>query len=132
MNLRVNYFGQTEAVIWEETTNYDSLYNFKWQPNSYGIKFDQISTYGIKQLVNHIEGHENLTTKDQLFINLKAYCEKTSPMMNVFDLVPLTFILDFKSENIYEQFDTYRGVHKLIETHINMDIAEINKKLCSF
>jgi hypothetical protein len=26
-------------------------------------------------LVNHIEGHEHLTTKDKLFINMKHYCE---------------------------------------------------------
>jgi hypothetical protein len=76
MNLRV---GLGETIIWEETTAYDSLYNFKWQPFSNGIKFDQISTYGVRQLVNHIEGHEHITTKDLLFINFRAYCEKTSP-----------------------------------------------------
>jgi uncharacterized protein YfaT (DUF1175 family) len=78
--------------------------------------------------VNHIEGHESITTKDQLFINLKAYCEKTTPL-NVFELVPLTFILDFKSEQIYEQFDTFRSVHKMIDQNISLDVNELNKKL---
>jgi len=35
--------------------------------------------------------------------------------LNVFDSVPLTFIIDFKSENIYDQIDTLRNVHKIIE-----------------
>ena len=130
MNLRINNFGLSENTLWEETPNYDSLFNFKWQPTSYGMKYDQISTYGLKQLVNHIEGHESITTKDQIFINLKAYCEKT-PSLNVFDLVPLTFILDFKSEQIYEQFEVFKSVHKLIDANISQDVNELNKKLGS-
>lgn len=51
-------------------------------------------------MVNHIEGHENITTKDWLFLNLKSHCEKIN--QNVFEMVPLTFILDFKSEFLYE------------------------------
>lgn len=45
MNLRV---GVGEVPVWEETTPYDSLYNFKWSPFSNGIKYDQISTYGVR------------------------------------------------------------------------------------
>lgn len=78
--------------------------------------------------MNHIEGHESITTKDQIFINLKAYCEKT-PSLNVFELVPLTFLLDFKCEFIYEQFDIFKSVHKLIDTNISADVNELNKKL---
>lgn len=117
MNLRVAGGHNDSGATWEETPSYDSLFNFKWQPCSYGIKYDQISTYGVKQIVNHIEGHENLTTKDLLFINMKAYCEKTAPM-NVHEILPLTFILDFKAENFYDQYEAFRGVHKLIEANI--------------
>jgi len=61
---------------WEPADDhYDSLYNFKWKPTSGGIKYDMISKHGLKQLVNHVKGHSNLTTKDNLFINLKAYYE---------------------------------------------------------
>jgi hypothetical protein len=87
-------------VAWEETAQYDSLFNFKWQPISFGLKYDLLSKYGLKQLVNHIEGHENISTKDALFINLRSYCEKQN--LNVFDIVPLTFLIDFKSDTIYE------------------------------
>jgi len=34
-------------------------------------------------MVNHVQGHENLTTKDLLFLNLRAHCEKHN--INVFD-----------------------------------------------
>ncbi len=40
MNLRINNFGLSENTLWEETPNYDSLFNFKWQPTSYGMKYD--------------------------------------------------------------------------------------------
>lgn len=63
---------------------------------------------------------------------MKVYCEKLSPSLNVFDLLPLTFILDFKSENLYEQYETFKGVHKLIETNISAGIDELNKKLLNF
>ena len=82
--------------------------------------------------MNHIEGHEHLSTKDLLFLNMKAYCEKLTPIINVYDLLPLTFILDFKAENAYEQYEAFRGVHKLIEANINADIIEINKKLFNY
>lgn len=46
MGLRVSTV--QDQVTWEETTSYDSLYNFKWYPFATGIKYDQISTYGVK------------------------------------------------------------------------------------
>ena len=52
-----NYF------TWEETTA-THLFNFKWKPTSNGLTYDRLSKYGYKQLVNHIEGHSALTTKD--------------------------------------------------------------------
>lgn len=49
---------------WEETNDFDTLFNFKWHPISKGIKFDMVSTHGTKQLVNHFENHDCFTTKD--------------------------------------------------------------------
>lgn len=39
--------------------------------------------------------------------------------MNVFDIVPLTFILDYKSDNIFDQIEAFKGVHRIIETNID-------------
>jgi len=33
-------------VYWDEASNYDNLFNFKWQPFSNGLKYDYISKYG--------------------------------------------------------------------------------------
>ena len=60
---------------------------------------------------------------------MKAYCEKTTPLLNVFDLLPLTFIIDFKSESVYEQYEAFRGILKLLDANIMLDVNEINKKM---
>lgn len=52
--------------------------------------------------------------------------------MNVYDILPLTFLLDFKSDNMYEQYETFKSVHKLLEQNINSDYQDINKKLFAF
>jgi len=61
---------------WEAADdNLDSLYNFKWKPTSAGLKYDLISKHGLKQVVNHVKGHHQLTTKDNLFLNVKSFYE---------------------------------------------------------
>ena len=53
--------------------------------------------------MNHIEGHSALTTKDQLFFNIKTYCEKKQK--NVYDVIPLTFAVDFQEDNSQMKFE---------------------------
>eukprot|EP00347_Sterkiella_histriomuscorum_P014494 403360664 len=84
---------------WIETFAQDPFYHFKWQPVSYGIKFEQISTPIVqgmhpcqKQLVNHFEFHSNLTEKSKLFKNLTQYSIKLRE--NVFDYMPLTYFVE--------------------------------------
>jgi hypothetical protein len=38
---------------WQETSSFDKLYNFKWQQLSRGIHFDQVNSFGTRQLINH-------------------------------------------------------------------------------
>lgn len=83
--------------------NFDSLFNFKWKPTSHGIKFDLISKHGLKQLVNHVNGHYHLTTKDNLFLNLKSYYE--SQKKNIYDVVPLTMVLDYQKEEVCDRME---------------------------
>jgi hypothetical protein len=93
---------------WEETNDFDTLFNFKWHPISKGIKFEMVNTHGTRQLVNHFENHDCITTKDQLFKNMLLYCE--TKKLNVFDFTPITFILEVDSTNyVYEleKFITY-------------------------
>ena len=79
---------------WKEVTYYSSIFHFKWQPFSKGIRFEQLS-YAQKQMVNHFEFHSEITTKDFLFKNLLAYAQLSK--LSVFDYVPLTFVLDIDS-----------------------------------
>lgn len=89
---------------WEETTQNDSSYHFKWQPVSYGIKFDQISnqipqgTHLVtKQLVNHFEFHGHLTEKSKLFKSLTEFSLKKRE--NIFDYLPVTFYVEIDIAN---------------------------------
>ena len=74
---------------WIEIPNYNSLYNFKWQPFSKGLKFEDLDLQTIKKVVNHLEFHSELSQKRKLFENMKKYCELQKT--NVFEVVPLTY-----------------------------------------
>lgn len=96
--------GSTTFPGWETADDYfDSLYNFKWKPTSNGIKYDMISKHGLKQLVNHIKGHHELTTKDNLFVNLKSYYE--TQRQNIYDIVPLTFVVDYLKDDVGDRME---------------------------
>lgn len=89
---------------WVETSSTDNHYHFKWQPVSYGIKFDQIGSYiphgahpCTKQLVNHFEFHSHLTEKSKLFKNLTEFALKYKE--NVFDYIPITFFVEIDVNN---------------------------------
>lgn len=58
---------------WEEIKDNSKIFNFKWKPFSYGLRFEEISLYGHKQVVNHIFNHEEITMKDRLFQNMYSY-----------------------------------------------------------
>lgn len=91
---------EEDYTQWEEVQN-SHLVNFRWKPTSYGINFERLSKFGNKQLVNHIQGHESLTTKDQLFFNMKQYYENNKK--NVFQVLPLTLPLDFTDKTNAEE-----------------------------
>jgi hypothetical protein len=104
------------------------LCHFKWKPTSNGIDYAQISQFGVKQVVNHVEGHRALTTKDELFLNLKAHCEKNGA--NVFEYLPLTFKLDFGQDATYAvELTEICRVINLIEKFKTSTCSEINEEL---
>ena len=114
---------QGNFTTWQET-NTPHLFNFKWKPFSNGINFERLGKFGYKQLVNHIEGHQALTTKDQLFFNMKAYCEKKS--LDVYDMIPLTFAVDFSDHNHQIKFDQILQIVSLFERNISLDSQELS------
>lgn len=70
--------------------------------------FELVSMHGQKQLVNHFKHHDSLTTKDNLFWNLLNYCE--AQKINIFGIVPLTFVLDDQKANFYEEMSKFEQV----------------------
>lgn len=69
---------------WEETTPSDKLYNFRWQPWGRMIDYKSVNSFGVRQLVNHLQGHEFLSTKHLLFESMTSYCE--AKKMDVFKI----------------------------------------------
>lgn len=76
---------------WQETSSFDKLFNFKWQQWSRGVQFDLVNSCGTRQLINHYQNHQILTTKHQLFECMTSHCELNK--VNVFDYLPITFSL---------------------------------------
>jgi len=66
----------TRDFNWEEIPDTSKIFNFKWKPFSNGLRFEELSLYGHKQMVNHIFNHEEITMKDKLFKNLSNYCKE--------------------------------------------------------
>ena len=63
-------------------------YHFKWAPISSFVRFDS------KGVVNHFEGHIELSTKERLLKNLHVYCELNK--LNVFEIVPVSFVISIR------------------------------------
>ena len=89
-----------------------SLFNFKWAPNSKQCNYELLSINGQKNIVNHFENHENLTSKDGLFISMHKYCE--SIRQNVFQYMPVQFVIDFYSPSYLNQIDQFSIYFKCI------------------
>ena len=118
---------------WEETSYYNTIFNFKWQPFSKGIMFELLSRNGQKQMVNHFQNHSVITTKDNLFITLQKHWEAY-----VFEYIPLTFLIESNSETYKQDLDKFKSVFNILkqydekpldeESH-ELKISEINKKI---
>ena len=52
-----------------------------------------------------MKGHGALTTKDNLFLNLKAFYE--SQRVNIYDSVPITIVLDYLRDDVGERVEAF-------------------------
>eukprot|EP01022_Parablepharisma_sp_SALTPOND_P013287 TRINITY_DN1768_c0_g1_i1.p1 TRINITY_DN1768_c0_g1~~TRINITY_DN1768_c0_g1_i1.p1 ORF type:complete len:716 (+),score=63.40 TRINITY_DN1768_c0_g1_i1:921-3068(+) len=123
-----------KRVDWKEAPGFCSIFHFKWQPFSKGLRFDQISL-SQKQMVNHFENHYEVTTKDGLFKNLLPYVDHRKK--NVFDYVPLTFLLDVDSDTYYVDLDKFTHCYNIIDSGkksptLEQGLKLINQKLANF
>ncbi len=105
---------------WEETSNSDKLFNFKWLPFSRGVQYSQMNAFGVKQLVNHINGHEHLTTKDKLFENYTFHCETIK--QDVFQSLPIQFTLQMDNNQCYQEFHKFLQLFTAIDREALQDV----------
>jgi hypothetical protein len=69
--------------------------NFLWKPVSIGLRFDRLQLGATSQIVNHVEGHKELSHKDRLLQNMALYCSTHD--LNVFDYTPVTYAFELYS-----------------------------------
>ena len=105
-----------------------------------GVSFSQLSL-SQKQIINHFEFHQEITTKDLLFKNLINYAELNK--INIFDHVPLTFIIHVDSQTYSSDFERFVHCYELIKEialakdknssdYCNQCLKLINTKLQQF
>jgi hypothetical protein len=49
--------------------------------------------------------------------------------MSIYDVVPLTIVLDYLDENIGDKVENFLTIMKTIDKNIDQDVEVINKKL---
>ncbi len=137
-------FGNNSGIIrrcferrmdyWKEAPTFSRIFHFKWQPFSKGLIFDQLSL-SQKQIVNHFECHHEVTTKDCLFRNMYVHAE--SKRVNVFDFVPITFLLDVDSESFCADLERFVHCYNILDSakasaNSEEAVRTINQKLSQF
>ena len=86
---------------WIEAQNGEININLNWQPISKQLKYGS----NCESLFNHYEFHKELTNKSKLIENLGQYCE--SVQIQLFSIIPMTYILDFDSPYISDEYDDF-------------------------
>ena len=69
-----------------------------------------------KQYVNHLEYHDEITNKRNLFLTLLKYCEKK--YYNLFTFFPFTIIFELKHKTLETQLKHFEYIYDKIENYI--------------
>ncbi|EGR34832.1 hypothetical protein IMG5_000600 [Ichthyophthirius multifiliis] len=111
--------------------------NLKWQQSSRGYQYNRlVLNNNYKQLVNHFEFHQEITEKHNLIKNLTSYCQQQG--LNVFDITPITFILDANDDkieqNMQEFFHFYEKnmPYQIKKKMTQKLLSEIKKKIKNY
>lgn len=94
----------------EETCAQHSTCHFAWHPEARTVRFDRYAPYLGLQMVNHFEGHAQISNKLCLYTNLSEYCEANGTSIN--DLMPLTFFLELDSPRMQAQMTAFSRCFK--------------------
>lgn len=105
---------------WEEVPTTAPMFNFKWLQNNKTYNYEKLTSNStVRQVVNHFEFHKEVSSKAGLVKNLAFYCEQNKT--NLFDITPITFILDMNKEDFEQTLNSFVGFY-----HRNMP-AEMQK-----
>lgn len=110
--------------LWIEAPNMtQSHFHFRWAPTSRMICFDRFSQ-NFQQAVNHLEGHTELTRKNELYKNIRHHLHASGSAQKLFALLPVQFHikvqLDPKQEKVSKKelkasLQQFKQVFKLLE-----------------
>ena len=106
---------EKRSDYWKEVPYFNSTYNFKWQPFSKGLRFDQLSM-SQKQMFNHFEFHAEITTKDGIFKNMLNYALRNK--LSLFDYVPLTFVINLDGESESPDYDKFAACYNILDSAV--------------
>ena len=58
---------------------------------------------------------------------MKAYYE--TQKQNIYDVVPLTIVLDYLKEDVGDKVEMFLALHKILNKHKDSDFETINQKM---
>jgi hypothetical protein len=99
-------------ATWVEGKANEGTVHFAWHPTSRTVRFDRLVPYQSVQIVNHFEGHSELSNKLNLVTNLQHYCERKE--LNILELMPLTFSIEFESTHFHAQYTAFTSFFKTL------------------
>ena len=89
------------AQLWISAPNLQqSHFHFRWAPVSKQIQFDRLN-HNFMQIVNHFEGHIELSRKQTLFKNVCNYLcglPKQCNAGNIFSMMPVQFLVKVNTD----------------------------------
>ena len=123
---RNEHWFETPSTIDSTTTNVRtqiSHFHLRWAPTSKSINFERLATNLFVQMVNHYEGHNEITTKNKLFKNIKAWhAERGEQVFK--EMLPLTFCIQINTfdgevdpTSLNYELKQFKQVFKLLKEH---------------
>jgi len=109
---------------WELGKEDDPELNLKWLQVRSRPVAEYVRKMGSKQFLNHLDGLQCIGRKNELYFNLKAYCEREK--IDVHQLAPPTFIVSAGEQ--CSEFQVFARICKAMENK-NKAVANTSAKV---
>lgn len=86
------------------------------------------------QVVNHLEGHTEISRKSELYKNVKSYLEQKVSGCKVFHMMPVQFVIKFTREHQGDKISKkdiknallqFKQVYKLMDNFKHADLSKL-------